>query len=258
MTNPIQRNQNIFNEPVRTQPVATKLPAPQCRDMLIMAAPPQRSFLGSMWDSITKCFNSIVKYFRSFFERAPAPPRVDQKTQIQQLAARDHFVWFYKKEENDLTAFMGNFHPCPIHIWGMTFQCAEAAYQAAKFDTNRATMARFQNLTGKDAFQLGRQLGAGINNTAAWRARSLTVMDQVVQAKFAQNPALKELLLATGNAFLVEHIPVKGRDAFFGDDSDGTGQNMLGAIMMATRGRLGGSPPVPRNAQYNSFLTRQP
>ena len=257
MTNPIHRSQNIVNEQVHAQPAAIKPPIPRVHDALIMAAPQQRSFLGSIWDSITKCFNSIVKYFRSFFERAPAPPRVDQKTQIQQLAARDHFVWFYKKEENDLTAFMGNFNPCPIQIWGMTFQCAEAAYQAAKFKPNTATMARFQNLTGKEAFQLGRQLGPGISNSQVWRAQSLTVMREVVHAKFAQNPALKELLLATGNAFLVEHIPVKGRDAFWGDDSDGTGQNMLGAVMMATRGSLGGSAPVARNAQYNNFLTNR-
>ena len=81
-------------------------------------------------------------------------------------------------------------------------------------------------------------------------------MREVVKAKFSQSSELKELLLATGNAFLVEHIPVKGRDAFWGDDHDGTGQNWLGFILMETRGHLGGARPVNRNQQYNRFIHR--
>lgn len=247
MTNPIQRTQNIFNpDTISMQPSAIKQSTPAIHDSMKMGEYHQRSALGSIWDSIIKCFKSL---FSCFFTST-----VDQKTKIQKIATRDHFVWFYKKEENPLTAFMGNFHPCPIQLWGLNFQCAEAAFQAAKFSPNRATMQRFQNLDGNAAFRLGRQVAQG-NNAAAWHARSLNVMREVVHAKFAQNPALKDLLLATGNAFLVEHIPVKNRDAFWGDDSDGTGQNWLGQVMMETRARLGGAAPVQRNHQYNSFLS---
>jgi ribA/ribD-fused uncharacterized protein len=119
-----------------------------------------------------------------------------------------------------------------------------------------AQMQQFQNLDGEGAFRLGRTLSQGWGQAThnAWRARNLSVMRQVVNAKFQQNADLKELLLATGNAYLVEHIPVKGRDAFWGDDSDGAGQNWLGQIAMETRGNLGGGAPVQRNAQYHQFL----
>lgn len=247
MTHPVERSQNIFTHAIYLhQATPSKQSTMMIHDTMKMGEYRQRSTLGSIWDSIVKCFKSL---FSSFFGS-----NADQKTQIQDIAARDHFVWFYKQEENPLTAFMGNFHLCPIQIWGLNFKCTEAAFQAAKFSPDRSTMLRFQNLDGDAAFRLGRQLAHG-SNAAAWRARSLNVMREVVNAKFAQNPALKDLLLATGTAYLVEHIPVKNRDAFWGDDSDGTGQNWLGKVMMETRANLGGAAPAQRNQQYDHFLS---
>ena len=60
-------------------------------------------------------------------------------------------------------------------------------------------------------------------------------MRAAVDAKFRQHAALRELLLATGDAKLVEHTD---RDAYWGDGGDGTGRNMLGRILMAIRETL--------------------
>ncbi len=253
MTNPINRKQSISLDYTISIPNVVKKPVLNIpNESLRLTQSAQDGFsLSTIWDAIVNCFNSL---FSCFFKTSQSPT----KDEIAQIAARNQFIWFYKKEENPLTAFLGNFHPCSINLWGMQFQCAEAAFQAAKFAPNRNLMQRFQNLDGEAAFNLGRDLSRNWTptETTLWRNRNLRVMQEVVTAKFSQNADLKELLLATGNAYLVEHIPVKNRDAFWGDDFDGTGQNWLGRIAMEVRGSLGGTHVVPRNPQYNQFLLR--
>ena len=61
------------------------------------------------------------------------------------------------------------------------------------------------------------------------------VMREAVRAKFTQHEDLRELLLSTGDAKLVEHTE---DDAFWGDGGDGRGQNMLGRILMGVRDSL--------------------
>ena len=73
-----------------------------------------------------------------------------------------------------------------------------------------------------------------------WREHNVQATRDVLVAKFEPGTHAAQALLATGSARLVEHIPVKGRDAFWGDDSDGSGQNMLGQLLMERRQRLSG------------------
>ncbi len=259
MTNPIQREQNTQFNYTMTVPSSVRI-APQQRqaDSLRTTQNAQGGFsFAAIWDTIVNCFTSC---FGRFFNRTQAPSN-SAKNQIARIAARDHFVWFYKREENPLTAFLGNFDPCSVSYLGFNFRCSEAAYQAAKFAPDRRMMQRFENLDGEAAFQSARTLTQHWTPAQRnqWQQNSIRVMREVVYAKFAQNVDLAELLLATGNAYLVEHTPVRGRDAFWADDHNGTGQNWLGRIAMETRGTLGGSArgPVPRNQQYNQFISRQ-
>ena len=60
-------------------------------------------------------------------------------------------------------------------------------------------------------------------------------MYTAVLAKFQNNKDLAELLLATGDAMLVEHT---GKDAYWGDGGDGSGLNRLGGILMRVREEL--------------------
>ncbi len=261
MTHPVQKNQNISSQNSIPPALPTFNPqSPLFRDTLKMGTLAQNaSIFRQFWDAIVNFFKSIFGcFFKVDSPSSSINTALDTKAKIREIAARDNFVWFYKAEQNPLTAFMGNFHPCTIRLWGMEFKCAEAAFQAAKFYPNRAQMETFQNLDGPTACQNGRQLSRtwGPHETAAWHNRSIAVMREVVNAKFNQNPDLKELLLATGHAYLVEHIPVKGRDAFWGDDFDGTGLNWLGGIAMEMRGNVGGEGPVVRSARYNQFVSR--
>jgi N-glycosidase YbiA len=60
-------------------------------------------------------------------------------------------------------------------------------------------------------------------------------MRAAVLAKFTQHDDLKEILLGTGDALLIEHTT---KDSYWGDGGDGSGKNMLGQILMSVREEL--------------------
>jgi ribA/ribD-fused uncharacterized protein len=60
-------------------------------------------------------------------------------------------------------------------------------------------------------------------------------MREAVLAKFTQHPRLRELLLSTGDATLVEHTV---NDRYWGDGGDGSGKNTLGQILLSVREQL--------------------
>ncbi len=70
---------------------------------------------------------------------------------------------------------------------------------------------------------------------ADWEAVKDGLMREAVRAKFAQHADLREILLATGDAVIVEHTE---NDAYWGNGGDGSGKNMLGKILMEVRGEL--------------------
>ena len=71
-----------------------------------------------------------------------------------------------------------------------------------------------------------------------WESVKVSVMREALLAKFEQHPQLRELLLSTADAKLVEHTE---RDDYWGDGGNGSGRNMLGQLLMEVRRRLGGA-----------------
>ena len=67
-------------------------------------------------------------------------------------------------------------------------------------------------------------------------------MREALRAKFTQHPDLKELLLRTGSAQLVEHT---ANDNYWGDGGDGSGKNRLGILLMELRAELIQEQPQP-------------
>jgi ribA/ribD-fused uncharacterized protein len=57
-------------------------------------------------------------------------------------------------------------------------------------------------------------------------------MREVVRAKFNQHDDIRQILLSTGDAKIVEHTE---NDSYWGDGGDGSGKNMLGRILMEIR-----------------------
>jgi N-glycosidase YbiA len=60
-------------------------------------------------------------------------------------------------------------------------------------------------------------------------------MRKAVYRKFEFNPEIRAVLLATGDALLVENSPT---DAYWGCGANGKGVNMLGKILMEVRSKL--------------------
>ena len=68
-----------------------------------------------------------------------------------------------------------------------------------------------------------------------WEGMKDDIMREALHAKFTQHPALQSLLLATGDAELVEHTT---NDRYWADGGDGGGRNRLGQLLMELRAQL--------------------
>ena len=134
-----------------------------------------------------------------------------------------------------ITSFRGNYSflsnmSNATFTWdGRTYTNSEAAFQSAKSD-DPAVRDTFSNMTGKAAKQAGRK----VNLRNGWNNDRVAVMEEILRAKFGQNPELMQKLLATGNADLTEGNT--WNDKFWGVDANtGVGQNNLGKILMKIR-----------------------
>jgi len=74
---------------------------------------------------------------------------------------------------------------------------------------------------------------------ADWDAVKDDVMRVALRAKFTQHPALRALLLGTGDAVLVEHTR---NDTYWADGGDGSGRNRLGELLVELRAALREGP----------------
>ena len=68
-----------------------------------------------------------------------------------------------------------------------------------------------------------------------WEDVKVDIMRRSVELKFQTHENLRQLLLSTGRAEIVENAPI---DGFWGCGPDGKGLNMLGKILMDTRKNL--------------------
>jgi ribA/ribD-fused uncharacterized protein len=137
-------------------------------------------------------------------------------------------IKFYSVSE--LYGQFSNFALYPIKIDGKIWQTSEHYFQAQKFD-NKDYQTKIQNaISPQKATELGRSRKMKIVKN--WDKIKDNIMYDVVKAKFTQYDELKELLLSTQNAKIIEHTE---NDAYWGDNGDGSGLNKLGKILMKVR-----------------------
>lgn len=128
--------------------------------------------------------------------------------------------------------FLSNFYSCPVEIDGIRFLNAEAAFQAMKCE-KKSERYDFRYIPALTAKRLGRNVKLRPN----WDLLKVHYMKKIVLDKFSRNPELKEKLLATGNAELIEGN--FWNDTFWGVDlKTGVGENHLGKILMEVRKEL--------------------
>ena len=136
-----------------------------------------------------------------------------------------------------ITSFKGtwtrlsNYSLCSVWFDGHIYSSTEHAYQAAKFlEEDKRTEIRHL-ATPNQAKKAGK--GPGVRED--WEQVKVSVMRQLLEEKFKQEPE-KQVLLATGDRELVE-----GNwwgDRFWGQCPIGEGQNWLGRLLMETRTKI--------------------
>ena len=138
--------------------------------------------------------------------------------------------------------FLTNFYPAKFSFThnGKTgsFDCAEAAFQALKW-WNTPGWKQFEGISGSAAFTTKKGLHNPDHSYAGFGSGE-AAMTAVLTEKF-NDPDLQKGLLATGDAYLLEHNEATGRDpGGWSDNNDGTGSNLLGKTLMNVRLQLGG------------------
>lgn len=139
-------------------------------------------------------------------------------------------IRFYSHRHGPYAVF-SNFHPTGIIIDGKMWPTVEHYFQAQKFlEPSRQEEVRLA-ASPAEAKRLGRARGMRPD----WHRVRLAVMRTGLRAKFTQNLYLRELLLSTGGAPLIEAAP---RDYFWGEGADGTGANWLGRLLVQLRDEI--------------------
>jgi len=141
-------------------------------------------------------------------------------------------IKFYRERDKPHGCF-SNFSPHGFTLDGAAWQTAEHYFQAMKFagtEHERAVQAAPAPMTAKE---MGGDRARPLRPD--WDQVKDDVMRRAVRAKFEQNPDILAVLLGTGDEELIEDAP---GDYYWGCGAEGTGQNMLGKVLMEVREAL--------------------
>jgi N-glycosidase YbiA len=159
----------------------------------------------------------------------------------------DNQILFYARDRQNF-GFLSHFHPSPIVVDDENWPTVEHFYQAQK-----SPIMAYRNAiravehpghvkrlsvspVGKARLIKGSWFAKnGKVPRADWQDVKVDLMRLGDQAKYTQNPELAALLLATGDAELIEEAE---NDAFWGTGKNGIGLNWAGRILMEIRESL--------------------
>lgn len=127
--------------------------------------------------------------------------------------------------------FLSNFYPAPTALDGVIYPTSEHAYQAAKTLEPRVREHIRGLVDPAEAKRAGRVVPLRPN----WDAIKTNVMYGICLDKFERNLDLRQQLLATGSAQLIEGNT--WGDTFWGV-CRGRGENQLGKVLMQVRQEL--------------------
>jgi ribA/ribD-fused uncharacterized protein len=141
-------------------------------------------------------------------------------------------IIFYRA--NDEYGFLSNLHPCNVVFEGKAFSSAEAAFQYGK--PSDMMVAEWLVSAPKPRFcALAAHALLPYDVKPEWPSTKVTRMKYVLRAKFGQHKELRDNLLGTGKAKLIEGSPT---DEFWGVGKSGEGKNLLGKLLMEIRQEL--------------------
>ena len=159
-----------------------------------------------------------------------------QPHDVHQVQNGTKEIRFYRANEKPHGAF-SNLFPRPIKFEGREFPTAEHAYQAGK---PRKEKVREWILSAPTP-SLVAMAAHGLYTweiSPNWSQIKINRMREVLRAKFTQHEDLKQLLLSTGEARIVEAGRVANAVNRAWGEVNGKGRNMLGVLLMELRAEL--------------------
>lgn len=145
-------------------------------------------------------------------------------------------IRFYRASEKPFGAF-SNLYRREIEFEGETFATSEHAYQAGKA---RKPEVRAWLMAAPSPALLA-MAAHGLyywDVSPGWSRTKFDRMRGVLRAKFTQHVDLRDLLVSTGTARLVETATVDSEVNRLWGEVNGRGQNMLGELLMELRTEL--------------------
>lgn len=134
---------------------------------------------------------------------------------------------------NDEYGQFSNFALYPIKVGKKTWPTSEHYFQGQKFKDSAYQEKVRKAGSPMQAAKLGRDRKQKLRRD--WESIKVSVMNKALEAKFTQYEELRELLLSTGNAKLIEHTI---NDSYWGDGGNGSGKNILGQLLMKLRDKI--------------------
>ena len=140
-------------------------------------------------------------------------------------------------------SFLSNMYTSPFKVADVQFHSVEQYFQWSKMIRAgfMVAAARLQaEPDPKKCKALGgkRRTPLTTEQAAAWNDSRVGVMRAGLAAKFMANPELRFLLSSTGDNVLVESLPGRLADRFWGVGKGGVGHNWLGVLLMELRDSL--------------------
>jgi N-glycosidase YbiA len=159
----------------------------------------------------------------------------------------DNRILYFARDRESF-GFLSHFHPAPILLDDIVWPTVEHFYQAQKSFNRGYRRAILEAPTAAAAKRLAASRTAPnkqrkdswfLKNNASprpdWSEVKLDIMRRGDLAKFTQHADLRDLLLATGEAELIEDSPA---EPYWGIGPDGLGSNWAGRVLMEVRARV--------------------
>jgi len=163
-------------------------------------------------------------------------------------------VRFYRASEKPYGAF-SNLYRREIEFEGEKFATSEHAYQAGK--ARKPEVRKWLMQAPSPALLAMAAHGLYVwDINPDWSKIKFDRMKRVLQAKFAQHEDLKDLLLSTGTARLVESATVNNAVNRLWGEVNGVGKNKLGELLMEVRSELAAETAPPEIKPQSKVATK--
>ena len=148
---------------------------------------------------------------------------------IERYLASSNCIYFCRKED-EYGAF-SNFADYPLVINDTYWRTSEHYYQAQKFNNSPDIAKQIQAAkTPILAKSIAENNSQEVDTD--WKDKKIPFMCNALYKKLTQNAEIRDLLLSTGEKYIIE---LSKHDEYWGCKGDGAGKNILGKLLMYLR-----------------------